>query len=152
MAKHRFEALLAKEEGTGAYVVVPLDVPALFGSRRPAVRGTVNGFPFRTTLAPYGDDWYLGFNSKVRSGAKVKAGETVVVELERDDEPREVEVPSDLADALAVDAEARTSFERLSYSHRKEYVDWIEEAKRDETRHRRIEKAVGMLRAGKARR
>jgi hypothetical protein len=152
MAKHRFEALLAKEEGTGAYVVVPLDVPALFGSRRPPVRGTVNGVSFRTTLAPYGDDWYLGFNRKLREGARITAGDTVVVELERADEPREVEVPSDLAEALAADAEARTTFERFSYTHRKQYVDWIEEAKRDETRRRRIEKTVGMLREGKTRR
>jgi hypothetical protein len=152
VATHRFEALLAKEEGTGAYVVVPLDVPALFGSRRPPVRGTVNGFPFRTTLAPYGDDWYLGFNRKVREGARIAAGEEVVIELERDDELREVEVPSDLAEALAGEAQARKNFERLSYSHRKEYVDWIEEAKRDETRRRRIEKTVGMLREGKTRR
>jgi Bacteriocin-protection, YdeI or OmpD-Associated/Domain of unknown function (DUF1905) len=152
VATHRFEALLAKEEGTGAYVVVALDVPVLFGSRRPPVRGTVNGFPFRTTLAPYGGDWYLGFNRKVREGARIAAGEEVVIELERDDELREVEVPSDLAEALAGEAQARKNFERLSYSHRKEYVDWIEEAKRDETRRRRIEKTVGMLREGKTRR
>jgi hypothetical protein len=89
VSKHRFEARLTKSEGTGTYVVVPLDVPALFGSRRPPVSGTVNGFSFRTTLAPYGDDWYLGFNSKVREEAGIAARETVVVELERDDEPRE---------------------------------------------------------------
>jgi Bacteriocin-protection, YdeI or OmpD-Associated/Domain of unknown function (DUF1905) len=152
VSKHRFEARLTKSEGTGTYVVVPLDVPALFGSRRPPVSGTVNGFSFRTTLAPYGDDWYLGFNSKVREEAGIAAGETVVVELERDDEPREVEVPPDLAEALAGDDAARKTFEGFSYSHRKQYVDWIEEAKREETRLRRIEKAVGLLREGKTQR
>jgi Bacteriocin-protection, YdeI or OmpD-Associated/Domain of unknown function (DUF1905) len=152
VSKHRFEAVLTKSEGTGTYVVVPLDVPALFGSRRPPVRGTVNEFPFRTTLAPYGDDWYLGFNREVRAGAKVEAGHAVVVELERDDEPREVEVPPDLAEALSSDPAAEATFERFSYSHRKQYVDWIEEAKREETRRRRIEKAVDLLREGKTQR
>ena len=152
MAKHRFEAVLTLSGRTSTYVVVPLDVPALFGSRRPPVRGTVNGFPFRSTLAPYGNDWYLGVNRKLRAGARAEAGETVVVELERDDEPREVEVSPDLAAALAASPAARAAFDRFSYSHRKEYVDWIEDAKREETRRRRIEKAVLALREGKTRR
>ena len=151
MAKHRFEAVLTLTGRTSTYIVVPLDVPALFGGKRPPVRGTINGFPFRSTLAPYGDDWYLGVNRGVRAGAKAEAGETVVVELERDDEPREVEVPPDLAEALEADRAARATFERFSYSHRKEYVDWIEGAKREETRRRRIEKAVSSLREGKTR-
>ena len=75
-----------------------------------------------------------------------------MVELERDDEPREVEVPTDLAEALAADAGALATFDGLSYTHRKEYVGWIEEAKREETRRNRIEKAVVMLREGKTHR
>jgi hypothetical protein len=152
VSKHRFEAVLAQTEGSGAYVVVPLDVPTLVGGRRPPVRATVNGFQFRTTLAPYGDDWYLGFNRKVREEAGIAAGDAVAVELERDDEPREVEVPPDLAAALEADEAASAAFERLSYTHRKQYVDWVDEAKREETRRRRIEKAVVMLREGKTRR
>jgi hypothetical protein len=151
VARHRFEAVLTTSQGSGTFVVVPLDVPALFGGRRPPVRGTVNGFPFRSTIAPYGDAFYLGVNRKLRAGAGVEAGETVVVELERDDEPREVEVPPDLDEALAADSNALATFDRLSHTHRKEYVDWIAEAKRGETRRRRIEKTVAMLREGKTR-
>jgi hypothetical protein len=149
VAKHRFEAVLTTTQGSGTFVVVPLDVPALFGGRRPPVRGTVNGFPFRSAIAPYGDAFYLGVNRELRAGAGAEAGETVVVELERDDEPREVEVPLDLGEALAADASALATFDGLSYTHRKEYVVWIEDAKREETRRRRIEKAVVMLREGK---
>jgi hypothetical protein len=152
VAKHRFEAVLTLSGRSGTYVVVPLDVPTLFGGRRPPVRGTLNGAPFRSTIARYGDAFYLGVNRELRSRAGAEAGETVVVELERDDEPREVELPAELAEALAADARALATFDALSYTHRKEYADWIEEAKREETRRRRIEKAVVMLRQGRTRR
>jgi hypothetical protein len=120
VARQRFEAVLTRTGRTGTYVVVPLDVPTLFGGRRPPVRGTVNGFPFRSAIAPYGDAFFLRVNREVRAGAGAKAGETVLVELERDDEPREVEVPPDLAEALVADATAAETFHGLSYTHRKE--------------------------------
>lgn len=148
MSRERFEAVLQVEGRTGTYVEVPLDVPAVFGRHRPPVRGTVNGFPFRSTVAKYGDRYLLVVNRAVREGARASAGETVVIELERDDELRTVDVPDDLAAALAGDPAAKETFERFSYSHRKEYVDWIAEAKREETRRRRVEKAIGMLREG----
>jgi uncharacterized protein YdeI (YjbR/CyaY-like superfamily) len=100
----------------------------------------------------YGETYFLPVNRSVREGAKAAAGDSVAVTLERDDEPRVVKAPADFARALAQDARAKGAFERLSYSHRKEYVDWIIEAKRDETRRRRIEKAVAMLREGKRQR
>ena len=152
VARHRFEAELTLSGRSGTYVVVPLEVPTVFGSRRPPVRGTVNGVPFRSTIAPYGDAFYLGVNRELRTRAGAEAGDTVVVELERDDEPREVEVPADLAEALTADAAALGTFESLSYTHRKEYVRWIDEAKREATRRKRIEQAVVMLREGKAKR
>jgi uncharacterized protein YdeI (YjbR/CyaY-like superfamily) len=116
------------------------------------VRGTINTFPFRSTIMRYGETYFLPVNRSVREGAKAAAGDSVAVTLERDDEPRFVKVPADFARALAQDARAKAAFERLSYSHRKEYVDWLVEAKRDETRRRRIEKAVAMLREGKTQR
>jgi uncharacterized protein YdeI (YjbR/CyaY-like superfamily) len=90
----------------------------------------------------------LGLNREVREAATVEPGQEVSVELERDDEPRTVEVPSDLAAALDADPVVRETFDGLSYTHRKEYVRWIEEAKRAETRTRRVEKSVEMLREG----
>jgi hypothetical protein len=147
----RFRAELKLEGKTATYVVVPLDVPAVFGRGRPPVRGTVNGAPFRSTITKYGgDDYYLVVNRQVREAAGVAAGETVEIELELDAKPRTVRVPKDLADAL--DDETRAAFDRMSYTHRREYVEWINEAKRDETRRRRIAKAVELIGQGKPRR
>ena len=146
----RFEAELLVEGRTATYVVVPLDVRAVFGAARPPVRARINGAEVRTTLAPYGDRWYLPVNRAFRTAAGVAAGETVVVELEPDREPRSVTVPDDLAAALAAaPAAARERFEALSFSHRREYVEWIEEAKRPETRARRIAGALERLVVGK---
>jgi uncharacterized protein YdeI (YjbR/CyaY-like superfamily) len=87
-------------------------------------------------------------NREVRDGAGVEAGQRVEIEVELDEEPRVVEVPEDLAVALGREHDARDAFERLSYTHIKEYVRWIEEAKREETRRSRIEKAISMLTTG----
>lgn len=93
----------------------------------------------------------MGLNRAVRKEAGVEAGDTVEVKIELDTAPREVEIPEALADALAEDSEARAAFDRLAYSHRKEYARWIEEAKRDETRKRRVVNALEMLREGRTR-
>lgn len=145
----RFQAEL-KRRGPGNFVDIPFDPRQVFGEARPPVRGTVNGYPFRGRIAKYGDSYMLGFRREVREGAGIAEGDTVDLELELDTEPREVEVPPDLASAF--DDEARAGFERMSYTHRKEYIDWIAEAKRPETRARRVAKAVDMIRDGKPQR
>jgi Bacteriocin-protection, YdeI or OmpD-Associated/Domain of unknown function (DUF1905) len=147
MGAQRFEATL-EQHGSGTVVVVPFDLKEAFGSGRPPVLATVNGHTFRTTLFTMGGRALLGLNREVREAAGVEAGQEVSVELERDYEPRTVEVPSDLAAALEADPAVRETFDGLSYTHRKEYVRWIEEAKRAETRTRRVEKSVEMLREG----
>jgi Bacteriocin-protection, YdeI or OmpD-Associated/Domain of unknown function (DUF1905) len=147
MGPQRFEATL-QQHGSGTVVVVPFDLKETFGSGRPPVLATVNGYTFRTTLFTMGGRALLGLNREVREAAGVEAGQELSVELERDDEPRTVEVPSDLAAALEADPPVREIFDGLSYTHRKEYVVWVEEAKRDETRRRRVEKSVEMLRDG----
>ena len=96
-------------------------------------------------------EFLLGLNRAVRQEAGVEAGDTVEVKLELDTAPREVEVPVALANALAEDSQARAAFARLAYTHRKEYARWIDEAKRDETRQRRVAQALEMLRQGKTR-
>jgi Bacteriocin-protection, YdeI or OmpD-Associated/Domain of unknown function (DUF1905) len=148
VAAHRFEAELETANRGGMLVEVPLDIPALFGAKRPPVRATVNGHTFRSTIAVYGGRYFLGLNREVREAAGVALGDRIVVELERDDEPRVVEIPAPLAAALQEDAQARSEFEGLSFTHRREYAEWIAEAKRDETRARRVARAVEMLRAG----
>ncbi len=96
----------------------------------------------------YGATYYLGLNREVRVGAGVDAGDSVAVEMELDDAPREVVVPRDLELALAEAPDARATFEALSYTHRKEYARWITETKREATKRARVERAVAMLRAG----
>jgi len=148
MATHRFETVLAAEDG-GVFFEVPLDVPATFGRARAPVRGTINGQPFRSTVAVYGGRYYLPVNRALREAAGVAAGDAVVIELEADDQPRTVDPPADLAGALAVDPEARAAFDGQSYTHQREYAQWVAEARRETTRRRRVEQAVQMLRDGR---
>ena len=141
----RFTARL-EARGAGSLVEVPLDVRALFGQARPPVRATVNGHSFQSTIAVYGGRYYLGLNREVRAAAGVEVGDLLSVDLERDEDERTVALPGDLEAAL--DGPARAAFDGLSYTHRREYVRWIEEAKREETRKRRVARAVEMLRTG----
>lgn len=96
-------------------------------------------------------EFLLGLNRAVRQEAGVEAGDTVDVTLELDTAPRALEVPDELAKALADDSAAQRVFDRLAYTHRKEYARWIAEAKREETRQRRVAQALEMLRQGKTR-
>lgn len=148
----RFRVLLEKDgqsEATGIHL--PFDVQKTFGSRACVpVRGTINGFAFRSSVFPAGDGThYMIVNKKVREGAKAKGGETISVVMERDDEPRTVAPPDDLARALKSNRDARATWDKLSYTHKKEYARGIEEAKKPETRQRRLEKAVAELAAWK---
>jgi hypothetical protein len=145
----RFETVIQVEGKTATYFEVPLDVRAVFGRARPPVRVTIAGHTYRSTIAPYGGSYMLPLNRANRAAAGVAAGDAVTVELELDDEPRTVEVPDDVRAALAGDEEAAAAFERLSYTHQREYVEWITEAKREETRARRLAKTLDRLREGK---
>jgi bifunctional DNA-binding transcriptional regulator/antitoxin component of YhaV-PrlF toxin-antitoxin module len=149
----RFEARLVRPEGTGTwtYVDLPGDVSARLGKpARLPVRGTVAGRPVRSTLmVGAGGSRYLVVPRELRDAADVEPGDVVAVELEPDPEPRTVEAPPDLREALERSPGAAAAFARLANSHRKAYVDWIEEAKRPETRERRVAKAVEMISEGK---
>jgi uncharacterized protein YdeI (YjbR/CyaY-like superfamily) len=110
------------------------------------VKGSVNGIDFRSTALPHGDGrHYLVVAQTIRKAARVGPGDCVGVVVEIDDGPREVEVPEDLRQALVANPSAQAAFARYSYSHQKEIVDWINEAKRAETREKRIGKAVESL-------
>jgi uncharacterized protein YdeI (YjbR/CyaY-like superfamily) len=109
------------------------------------VRGTLNGAPFRSSLSPYGRIHYLGINRTLREQAGVQAGDLVEIALEKDDEPRQVSLPPDFAQALRENPAAQAAWDRLSYSHQREHVQAVEEAKKPETRMRRIEKAIAQL-------
>ena len=133
----RFEGTL-EQHGSGTLLEVPFDVRAVFGKARAPVRGTVNGYPFRTTVATYGGRSFLGFRREIREAAGFDDGDRLAIVLELDDEPRTVELPEELQAALAADAEAKAAFEGLSYTHRREYVEWVSGAKREATRRARI--------------
>jgi len=121
------------------------------GARRFPVVATVNGYSWRTSVVRMGGEFLVGLNRDVRRQAGVEAGDAVEVGLELDTAPRVVEVPEALAEALAADAQARAFFDGLAYTHRKEYAQWIAEAKRENTRERRVARAIEMLREGRTR-
>ena len=124
-------------------------VAALCAGKRPAVRVTVGQHTYRTTIAPMGGRFLVPLSAENRAAAGVVAGDEVDVRIEFDDNARDVAVPVDLADALALDQQARDFFQTLAYSHRKEWVRWIEAAKRVETRTARVSTTLSSLRAGK---
>jgi Bacteriocin-protection, YdeI or OmpD-Associated/Domain of unknown function (DUF1905) len=152
MGMIRLTAQLQPRGPAAAIVLDDAQVAAVGeGAKRFPVVATVNGYTWRTSVARMGGEFLLGLNRQVREGAGVQAGDEVEATIELDLAPREVDLPADLAAALAADQEAGTAFERMAFTHRKEYVRWVTEAKRDETRQRRVQQAVEMIRAGKSR-
>ncbi len=124
-------------------------VEALGGGRRPAVRVTVGGHSYPSTVAVRDGRFLVPLSAENRAAAGVAAGDTVEVDLALDSTPRLVEPPADLAEALTADEAARTSFDALAASHRKEWVRWVEDAKRAETRANRLARTVEALREGR---
>ena len=147
--KFHTTVVLGGKTATG--LPVPAEVVDQLGSKRAPVVVTVAGYTYRTTVAPMGGEFFVPLSAEHRTKAGVAAGDAVDVDVERDDAPREVAVPDDLAAAIGKVKAAAAAFDKLAYSHRKEYVRWIEEAKRPETRTTRVAKAVEMLREGKTR-
>ena len=152
MGRLQFSTRL-QARGPAAAVVLDDDQVAAVGegARRFPVVATVNGYTWRTSVARMAGEFLVGLPREVREGAGVQAGDGVEVVLELDTAPREVEVPPALAAALAADPQAKAVFDGMAFTHRKEYARWIAEAKRDETRERRVQQAVEMIRARKTR-
>jgi hypothetical protein len=137
------------ERGPAAAVVLDDEQVALVGegAKRFPVVATVNGYTWRTSVARMHGEFLVGLNREVRAGARVGAGDVVELRLELDSEPRQVDLPEALAAALAADDAARAAFEKLSYTHRKEHARSVAEAKREETRARRVAKVLEALRS-----
>ncbi|MFZ0385588.1 MAG: YdeI/OmpD-associated family protein, partial [Solirubrobacteraceae bacterium] len=121
------------------------------GAKRFPARATINGAVLRTTVAKMRGEYLFGLSRAAREQAGIAAGDTVTFTLELDTEPRTVAVPDALTAALDADPRARTAFDALAHTHRKEFARWVSEAKREETRDRRITQALEMLREGKTR-
>lgn len=148
----KIRALLEQSGKTAVGFSVPEDVVLALGKgKRPPVNVTINGYTYRSTVAPMGGGYMVGVSAENRAGAGVAGGETHDIELTLDTAPREVELPGDFAAALAGDPEARRTFDGLSPSNKGYHVSLIEGAKTDETRQRRIEKSVTTLHEGRPR-
>lgn len=145
MRKRRFRVRLGAEELHELFFEVPFDVKAELGKARAPVKVTVAGHAFRSTVSVYGGRYYVPVRRDRREAAGVKVGDLVDVTLELDTEPRTVEVPPELAAALARNAAARKCWEALGRSHQREHVEAIAAAKRPETRARRAAKTIELL-------
>ena len=147
--KQTIEVKLEKHptlEATG--ITIPFDVEKVFGAKRVPVKATVNGAVYRGSIVRMGGKYMLGIPKAFREEAGISAGDNIVITLEPDTAPREVSVPTDLSKAIKRGG-LSAAWDKLSYTHRKEHVRAVEEAKRPETRAKRIEKAIEMLAAKK---
>ncbi len=134
----------AKLDATG--ITIPFDVEGIFGAKRVPVKAEINGALYRGSIVRMGGKYMLGIPKAFREAAGIKAGDKIVVSIEADEAPRAVDVPHDLESAIKK-AGLFAAWEKLSYTHRKEYARAVDEAKRPETRAKRIEKTVEQLAA-----
>ena len=147
----KFHTTLLQSGKTATGIQVPNEVVESLGAgKRPPVRVTINGYTYRNTIAVMGGVFMVGVAAEHREKARVAGGDQIDVEIELDTAPRELAVPLDFSTALAAEPAARRSFESLSYSRKQALVLPIEQAKTPETRQRRIDKALLMLKAGRA--
>jgi len=151
MKKLEFTVKLEGKAGSSvAWLNAPFDVIKIFNARaRVPVRGTINGFPFRTSLMPMGGCHGMAVNKTMRDGAGVEAGDTVSIVIERDEGERTVEVPPALKKELAKSKTVQANWEKLSFTNQKEIALSIHGAKQEETRLRRLAKAMDILKTGK---
>ncbi len=150
MAQHRFTVKLLTPAGTEwAALKPPFDVIEVFQRKgRVPVKGTINGFPFRSSLMNMGNGHMMVVNAQLRSGAHCKGGDTVDVVMELDEDKRMVELPASLKKIINSDPSAKKVWRKLSFTHQKEHVRAIETAKKPETREKRIAAMMDMLREG----
>jgi hypothetical protein len=144
--RFRAKVLLAGKTATGVEVPAKV-VDGLGSTKRPLVHVTINGYTYRSAIAPMGGVFMLGISDEVRNRAHVKAGDTIDVDVELDTQPRDVEVPPELAKALAKDAKAKKYFESLSYSGKHRLAAPIANGKTAETRERNLAKAMKEIKA-----
>jgi bifunctional DNA-binding transcriptional regulator/antitoxin component of YhaV-PrlF toxin-antitoxin module len=151
--KQTFQTELEKYKTMDATsITIPFDVEKVFGKKRVPVKIKINDADYRTTIFRMDGRYCIVIPKKFREAAGVKGGDMITIELERDTEPRIIEPTEDLAKALNENPQAKESWEKLSYSHKKEFVVVLEEAKRAETRARRVQKIIEELTTKYARR
>ena len=153
MPQHKFKVKLIGEHGKStAAFKPPFDVVEVFHTKaRVPVKGTINGFPFRSSLMNMGDGHMMAVNAELRAGANCKGGDTVDIVMELDEDERKVELPAPIKKVIASYPKAKESWSKLSFTHQKEWMRAIEDAKRPETREKRIAAMMEALRKDKRR-
>ena len=153
-SEHEFEAILEAGDGDGGvFVVLPFSVHEAYGTKgRVPVRATFDGYPYQGSISPMGGGHHMLIVLKqIRKSIDKTIGDTVRVTLARDTAERKMEVPADLAEQLATAPKAAAYFAKLAYSHQRDYVRWLEGAKKPETRTRRLGEMLEMLNQGRKR-
>ena len=144
--RQTFKAVIQNAGGGGAFVEIPFDVERIFGSKRPKVKAKIEGVPYRGLLTRMGGPGHMLIILKgIREQIGKTFGDEIKVSVELDVEERVVTVPAELKRAFKENPKAKAVFEKLSFTHQKEYVTWIDDAKKEETRTRRISKTMEML-------
>src|SRR5436190_21411321 len=146
MASKTYKTKIHRDESM-CYIPVPFDPKPVFGQVRAPVKVTVNGYTYRSTIAAMGGTVCIPLRKSNREAAGLEGNETVKVRLDLDTDKREVKPPADLAKALKSSPALWKHWQELSYSHQREHVDFVEQAKKLETRIRRIERVIEMISA-----
>ncbi len=148
--KQEFDAVIKKVDGiNGAYIEPPFDVEEVFGAKRVKVVATFDGVSYRGSLVRMGGCYMLGMTQEIRKQIGKEPGDVVAVTIEKDEEERVPDAPIDFLEALRQNDSALATYEKLSYSGKRDYVLWITDAKKEETRKDRIEKSIAKLSEGK---
>lgn len=148
--KHEFDAVIQQAGNiNGAYIEPPFDVEQVFGAKRVKVLATFDGVEYRGSVVKMGGCYMLGITQEIRKKIGKDFGDSVMVTIEKDEAERVVEIPEDFSRLIAEDWKAQATYDKLSYTAKKEYVNWINEAKREETRQDRLKKAIERLSEGK---
>ena len=149
MKKYKFKAKIEAGDGGGAYILFPYDTEKEFATKgRVPIKATFDGVPYTGSLVKYGQPQHmLGLLKSIREQIGKGPGDMIEVTIQKDEEERVVEIPPAFEKLLQKEG-LLPAFEKLSYTHRKEYCRWLTEAKREETRLARLEKAIAMLKKG----
>ena len=148
--RKEFKAKLNGDESrkdASAAFTLPFDTRELWGKAKVPVKVTINGYTWRSTVGNRGGIQYIVVNAEARKNADVKAGDLVTIMLEPDAEKREIEIPLPLQ--MALGKKLSQKLDALSFTHKKEFIVWYSDAKKDDTRGRRVERMKQMLSAGK---
>lgn len=147
--KIKFTAEIKDGMGGGKYVEIPFDVEKIFGKKRVKIQALIEGKPYRGSIMRMGTECHiLGILKDIRAAIQKDTGDTITVEIWEDTEPREVTVPDDVRKQFE-QAGIWDSYNKLAFTHQREYMQWITGAKKDETRMNRINKAIALLKQGK---